>query len=982
MLFRQSAVSAVTHDTVVESAGRLPTGIYPAMIGSGEIGLGLDATGLQGLNTRTRQFRDTCSLMYDRTSTQDDLYIRRDAAVSKHEVHNEPLWNPATNFVLLPCGWLDYTLSLDGQFYDSARLAAEATAWQRTFSPRTGIVETRFRLGEVQVVWQAGIAPGRVEADFLCAVAALDGKSHRLELTIRCHLTTRAGKPLATGGLETDCSSAFVFRAWNASSATSTAPLLDPIRITWALAGHGPAVCSAAPEQLAIRFVSTGASLSHACRLITGSDRNGTATREFAAARAAAFRAQPPPAALAEIAGEWRGYFERGAEVRLGDPMKEFLFLQSQYHLRAGAGWHNGVPMSTLWTQAITPANYWDSFFAADGMLRCGHFDEVRQLCRWLLRTAAPSGRPHYWMTYHNGVPVETNDQAYQVVLAFSGIFIRLCEASGDSGDLKELAYPYLRRVAEYAFQDVLVQDSAGWRLRGAVAHDVDTAAQVAEEQPGMLLWVAVCIAKCAEYAAKVGADDALVRRCREVDAWFRAHPINLTNPGMWDLWLPMLTCAEPLADFESWWRTAERVLAATPTSFFTFPWGNFATAISLSQTGHPDLAFAVQNEGLQSISGQGCIDEICYEAHGGGWAPFPTATGPWLSSVLIALAHGSLWNDEVLVAVHLPRRLACQSIEWRGATTFNGARVSGSYDPQHLEVTIESTRARPVRLRLPFRIAGEPVEVRRDGQTVAAREEGETVLVDLPAGTHRFTIERDLAAPADVVVAEPFDQGRLLVELVRRTGCQVRWARDFDSLPLVARKAKALLLPVSYVTVPPDTVEQLAAAVRDGLVLITLFHSGCLNLDRALAELTGVRAVFDGTEREYWGTASRECSWSLTDTGRACLSGLAAQFRLPVAGRWRPNLADGVKTLAVDSETGRAVVTWRPVGRGQVFWLATGSRVMDIGIIDKVGGSTKNLWTFGRDIQEDADLKWLRDENTRKLLQAVITAGLSGKRP
>jgi len=162
MLLRQSAVSSLTRDTIVEESDRMPTDIFPALIGSGEIGIGLDATGLQGLNARTRQYRDTYSLMYDRTATQDDLYIRRDAAVSQHEFVNKPLWNPATNFLLMPCGWLDYSLTIDGQKIDTRLIASEAKSWRRQFSPLTGIVHTIFRLGEVQVNWQVGTAPDSV----------------------------------------------------------------------------------------------------------------------------------------------------------------------------------------------------------------------------------------------------------------------------------------------------------------------------------------------------------------------------------------------------------------------------------------------------------------------------------------------------------------------------------------------------------------------------------------------------------------------------------------------------------------------------------------------------------------------------------------------------------------------------------------------------------------------------------------------------
>lgn len=48
------------------------------------------------------------------------------------------------------------------------------------------------------------------------------------------------------------------------------------------------------------------------------------------------------------------------------------------------------------------------------------------------------------------------------------------------------------------------------------------------------------------------------------------------------------------------------------------------------------------------------------------------------------------------------------------------------------------------------------------------------------------------------------------------------------------------------------------------------------------------------------------------------------------MAGRFRPNLVEGVEALVVDKENGRATVTRRRLGRGQVFWLAIGSRVMD----------------------------------------------------
>ena len=175
----------------------------------------------------------------------------------------------------------------------------------------------------------------------------------------------------------------------------------------------------------------------------------------------------------------------------------------------------------------------------------------------------------------------------------------------------------------------------------------------------------------------------------------------------------------------------------------------------------------------------------------------------------------------------------------------------------------------------MPFRIAGEPLEVRMDGQRINVGEDGETVVAQMPSGQHHFTVGRDETAKADVVVAEPTDQGRPLSQLFREGGRRVRWARELDFFPIAARTAGAMVMNVSYAAMPPDTVAAIEAAVRGGLTLVGLFHAGCLNVDRAMAELTGVRATFDGTEREYWGTASREATWRLTADGSSLLKGL-----------------------------------------------------------------------------------------------------------
>ena len=75
MLFRQSSVSELTRDTVLERSERVRRDIYPLLLGSGVFTLATDATGMQGLNSRIPQYRESYSFEHNGFLIENNLRV-------------------------------------------------------------------------------------------------------------------------------------------------------------------------------------------------------------------------------------------------------------------------------------------------------------------------------------------------------------------------------------------------------------------------------------------------------------------------------------------------------------------------------------------------------------------------------------------------------------------------------------------------------------------------------------------------------------------------------------------------------------------------------------------------------------------------------------------------------------------------------------------------------------------------------------------
>ncbi|MDK3159653.1 hypothetical protein QPK87_24225 [Kamptonema cortianum] len=633
-------------------------------------------------------------------------------------------------------------------------------------------------------------------------------------------------------------------------------------------------------------------------------------------------------------------------------------------------------------------------------MLRCGHTGLVREFCDWLVRTAQAKGRPHMWITWHDGEPVTDPefDKAYINCLAYAGICIRLYETTRSEDDLKSRVWPYLEKICTYLAEEVFeFTPDRQWELKGLVAGDIGVESVEAKQQHDTLMWAVLCMAKCAEYAAHLKIKDKLTRTARQIAEFFQKNPVALNKTDIWYAWFPYLCPAGPYADYSKWWNPADERLVkkfmicpGPEKEIFDKPevplnpllgtysgmaWANFCTSASFSLTGHSGLALEFQDGGLKEVSGIGYFCECAYETNAGGNSPYIPSCGSYLSSLAVQFASGSLWEDVVDIGVNFPHLWRGQKITWRNIRSINGAKVSGIYEPTSLQVTVDCDREMIARVRVPYRIAGEPLAISLNGRRMKVQmDHDETVFLELTDGSNTIQIEPDLRKTSDCLVIEAMDQGRRLVELVEEATHSVRWLRDANRIHDLEDAPRLAVLNVSFVRPSGELSDHLLGQVRHGSNLLLLYHGGVLKRCGALAEASGVR----GSYPDEWNFKGQSIECEVTKSGRKLFVGLEPEFSLYRSQKISTNVESDVDILAIEKETGHAVATRRKHGKGWIYWIASGGTFMDRP--ESVGWGlhfVREYFVYGRSRESVASFKWIEHKPFRAMVSAIVRHSL-----
>ncbi len=957
---------------------------------------------MQGLNTRVTCYRETAAMESPDFPIERNLHLYRDEALSTHYKNQEGADPdaPEKGYTVMPFGWVEYDLILDGVRYNPHDILRNACAWRRTFKPREGIVETSYTVGMVKFKWSTGLRRDSVEADFVFEAEAQDYRDHQIEIILKCHHLLRDGRPIYTSDISTVKQAGFVYRGWKASDKTSTARVKNPIHVSWAWACAESAETGAEPHSLWLHWKSHGRKVETGFRLIFGSDRDNTESEEYARTRARNLREEGIRAGVAAVTHSWTAFFKNAADIRIGHPEKEYMMALCQYVLRAGGDWHSGLPLGTLWTRKFNGGTFWDSFYAAEGMLRCGHTGLVREFCDWLIRTAAPHGRPHMWITWHDGEPVTNSDEdkAYINCLAYASICIRLYESTHSEDDLKSRVWPYLETICTYLAEEVFeFTTERKWELKGVVAGDIGVESVKAKEQNDTLMWAVLCMAKCAEYSATLKIKNKLTRTATQIAEYFQKNPIKLNQTDIWYTWFPFVCPAGPYADYRKWWdgkdeRLVKRFLISPGPekqifdepevelnpligTYVGMAWGNFCISSSFSLNGLPDLGLEFQDGGLKHVSGIGYFNECAYETNAGGNSPYIPSSGSYLSSIGVQFAAGSLWDDIVDIAVNFPHLWRGQKISWKNIRSINGACVSGLYEPTSLNVTAECDREMIARVRVPYRIAGEPLQISINGRKIKTiMDDAETVFLELSTGTNQIKIEADYKKQYDCLLIESMDQGRKIKNQLEKSDVSVRWLRSPDYVGNLEPAPALIVLNVSFVRPPGELTNYLLREVRQGSNLLLLYHGGVMKRAGELALASGV----NGDYKDEWNFRGDLIDCELTKDGKKLFDGLEPEFQIYRSQNITTKPAEDVDVLAYQKGTKNAVATRRRYGKGTIYWVASGGTFMDRP--ESVGWGlhfVREYFLYGRTRESVASFKWLENKNFQTILDGIVKDAL-----
>ncbi|MDK3156612.1 hypothetical protein QPK87_08475 [Kamptonema cortianum] len=966
MNIRFSSVSELQHESITESWHLFPAALHPLVLGSGEIGMAVDPTGLQGLNTSQTQMADTLSIMHQDQSTNWNLYLRRDQALSKHHCQKG-----AEGCHLMPCGWLEYVLHLGNQRWTAREIALYGRNWSRTWTPKTGTLVTSYELNDLRITVTTTIPLDSVLIRVSFHIRNLQGHLSDVRVGLLCHQSLRDGRPLAKpSSMNTSQEKDLIFRQWKANNQSSMADLLEPIALGWTVAAHGPEAVFFADETVIESSVAVVQGRADFL-VVAGSDRDGSEGLDYARDQVKRFRSSPPEESLRQSAASWREWFSRGAEVWLGEPDKDYLYLQQQYLLRAGESYHAGIVLGTYWNDTFGGSTFFDSLSVCEGMIRSGHVEEVRRFCQWLTAHCPSEDRPYYHMTYYNGQPAGTGEQAFHVSMAYGGVMIRLWSFTRSMEDARDIVIPYLDRLFTYLMGEKLIKINGEWKMRGSIALDGHLEAESLEAYQVVVYWMAILAEGYLEIKKQIAHDDDLTRQARDfLERMTSRGKFDLSDMNFLETWMPYLMGRSKYVDHASYGEFLKRKFpeGGRPPHDYQ-PWNTFSFAMSCLLTGFPEQALEQFEDGLRNICGVGYFDESLYEMRGGGFAPYPPATGSYLAVVTNLIVDGDLMSDDISVGTVLPLRWRQKYFRCQHLRTLNGAVISGWFQPDACRITVETNRPRCLRVAVPLRCVGEPLMVRHNGQRVEFPDDTAEIVLQIAAGTHDIEIARDLNHSTDVTIIEPHDHGRKMAQLLRDAGLSVRLLRDYRTLQQLSDKSRGFLVHTSYASLPVEVVSCLGEIAKNGGIVLGLFHSGRLDMDTAFAELSGVRLKQD---TDHWNYDSKDVTYSLTDIGQKLFPALPCEFAIPQSADFVGKPDVGVEILAVDKKRGEPLFTRRSVGAGWVYWCAAGNKSAD-GPQYEFVKSTNEIINHGMDYEKRQKRLWLESPAFAALLSTVF---------
>ena len=780
-MFKDSSVTKLDAWSTTEEADAIPALCYPAFVGTGKLGVGLDAAGLQSLPDVLGEHYNSPVKPFH--ITQADLYVLREGMISAHLWDDEILYTgckpPAEharresqrNF--MPLGYLTHTFEYDGEGMngldwipqrvriEGGDVRRHACYWRRDWDLRSGVVRTSYDLGMRQRfrVAMEAFAPHGGESVYLKLTrGAMAGGSGACAWSVSLQLATRHGIALFDQPGAVQPGRRTILARIDRASAHTPA---EPYAVVYGAAAAGMDIVASSDGWTAtlrgdLREDQT-AWLRLDFRRHAGDEiARAPACRDTLEAELAAFTREAWEQASRKNLADYAAFWAQTADIAVEpadafETRRRFLLHRSEHLVHCGNDHAMGGTAQFLINHqnGWRACNFHDHHYIMDGAARTNLWREAESHAHWLRQIMHAGGRPFPWMMTYDGfatVPAEIDrapmSDANRALLA-----MRVYELAGTGRErlLRETVYPIVRAVAEHGAADWFYEQDGRMLFRAVendVMHDV---ARISES--GTLMMYVTVLRKAIAYSEQLGIDP---QRCA---AWRRiveAVRFDRTPNGCYRAWFgapddargnTFFVNAAYIAEGHEYMDRAtfrhtrdfgERVVSCN------FPWINSAAVSSEIRLGRPDRAEQFMVDSLENgVHGPGYFEE-CTPTGLAALPPFATAHGSYLTACCEQVVLPDFWHPRVYIGCGLPSRLRNTRVSFANLRALAGLLVSGTSEPRRLAVDLHHT-GDAVELEIVLRVpcaVGVHFEALRDGQPVEHVFAGDTVTVRQPLVT------------------------------------------------------------------------------------------------------------------------------------------------------------------------------------------------------------------------------------------------------
>ena len=756
-MFKDSHVTRLTPWTVVEEATGMPPVNYPAFIGSGKIGIGLDCAGLQSLPDTLGPYLGCKAAPYH--TTQADLYLLHEGMISEHLYRDEAMltgkeiplgaecYGMHRNF--LPLGYLTQSFTWDGKTVDGAAVTGHAFEWRREWDLRQAVIRTGFHLERSVAVETEIFTPYGGETVYLKLTRrAVPGAQGTFRWEVRLPLETRHGLPLfdQPGAVQPGERTLLA----TIDRASDFRPSED-YAVVYGVAADGAMVDTSTQGWTVVLEAPLAEESVAYLRLdffrFAGEETALAAARRDALEEEIPFTAEAYRQARTRHCRDYEQFWSTTADIAVTpedtfELQRRFLLHMSSYLFHCGNDLSfGGTGQLLLFHQnGWAASNFHDHHYITDGVARANMWAQAEANARWMRRVMHPSGRAFPWMMTYDGFPTAPaeRDRAPMSDANRALLAARIYEMAGQGREalLREVVYPIIKRVAEMSVADWFYRDGDRYHFRG-VECDVMGDEAVISDAATMLMFVSI-LRKALHYSIILGEDaerragwqhviDGVKLEVAEGRYVPHLHAQADAKAGCWLCNIYYIAEAQPFLDDAIYARTCDYGQQAVVCNL---PWIGFAAASSEIRLGRPNRAE------------QFFVDTITHRTHGPGYfeecapvgtyglPPFVTGHGAHLTAACEQLVLPDFWQHRVRIGAGLPAKLRAATVRFRNIRARDGLIVSGESTLTRLSVQLHHT-GDPVEMELLLTLPGEITpyfQVHRDEQPQAYTFHGEFI--------------------------------------------------------------------------------------------------------------------------------------------------------------------------------------------------------------------------------------------------------------